>query len=182
MDASHQSNDKLTYKVLMLGEAGVGKTALVRRYAHKLFKEDYKATLGIDMTPKTILKGNSETILLQIWDFSGQALFGNLRSRFYTGAAGVLLVYDVTQDHSFQKLERWYEELVSNIGKASALVVGNKFDLALLRQVSNSEADQFALSLGTTHHLASAKTGQHVESVFSILVDKIIDGSSDSSI
>lgn len=161
----------------MLGEAGVGKTALVRRYAHKLFKEDYKATLGIDMTPKTISKGDSETILLQIWDFSGQSLFGNLRSRFYAGAAGVLLIYDITQDHSFQKLERWHEELVSNIGKVPGLVVGNKCDLALLRQVSDSEADQFALSLGTAHHLTSAKTGQHVESVFSILIDKMVNSS-----
>lgn len=177
MDAFRQPTDKPTYKVLMLGEAGVGKTALVRRYAHKLFKEDYKATLGIDMTPKKILRDDSEAIFIQIWDFSGQALFGNLRSRFYAGAAGVLLIYDITQDHSFHKLERWYEELISNIGRVPGLLVGNKSDLALLRQVSDSEAEQFALSLGTTHHLTSAKTGQHVESVFRILIDKMIDNS-----
>ncbi|MFQ5979045.1 MAG: Rab family GTPase [Candidatus Heimdallarchaeota archaeon] len=165
-------HQRQNYKVLMLGDAGVGKTALVRRFAHSIFDENYKATLGVDMVPRIIRSARHKVeALLQLWDFSGQALFGRLRARFYAGATGALLVYDVTQDRSFDRLERWLDELTVNVGRIPTLVVGNKMDLALLRQITDSEGNTFASTLNTSHFSTSAKTGENVDLVFAELAD-----------
>lgn len=172
-----------SYKVLMLGDAGVGKTALVRRFAHSIFEENYKATLGVDMVPKVFRsKKYGVEVLFQLWDFSGQALFGRIRSRFYTGAAGALLIYDVTNHRSFYNLERWFDELFVNVRKIPSLIVGNKVDLDPLRQVSDFQGNQFASTHEMIHHSVSAKTGENVDSAFYTLADNLLKESLGSSI
>ncbi len=163
------------YKILLLGEAGVGKTALVRRFAHRIFEKDYKATLGVDMITKTIKLGSTE-IPIQIWDFSGQELFGSLRAQFYLGATAALLIYDVSNHQSFDQLERWNDELMTNVGKIPLVLVGNKTDLTLLRVISSIDGDKKATGLDATHFTTSAKTGKNVDKVFETIASQIIEG------
>ncbi|TFF93864.1 GTP-binding protein, partial [Candidatus Thorarchaeota archaeon] len=122
------------FKVVVLGEGAVGKTAIVTRFSHGFFRTDYKTTIGSQFAVKNIeipsIHGNQLTVKLQIWDVAGQSRFQILRPMYYRGSSGGLLVYDVSRRRTFIVLEEWLEELRKAIGKDIPLVlVANKTDL-----------------------------------------------------
>ncbi|MHA2295331.1 MAG: Rab family GTPase [Candidatus Hodarchaeales archaeon] len=162
------------YKILLLGDGAVGKTSLVYRYVHAQFQQTYKATLGTDIFAKTV-ELPSGPVELQIWDLSGQAHFSAIRSKFYQKANGGLLVFDLTNETTLNNCPKWIKEVTTAVGEEISLyLVGNKLDLTDLRSVSDDKIQQYATSAGLEYSLASAKSGDNVELVFTKVAEKIV--------
>lgn len=127
------SNKKVLLKVIILGDAGVGKTALMNQYVHRKFSSQYKATIGADFLTKEIIIDDRQ-VTLQIWDTAGQERFQSLGVAFYRGADACVIVYDVTYQNSFKTLETWRDEFLiqaspRNQDQFPFLLIGNKVDL-----------------------------------------------------
>ncbi len=168
------------FKVVVLGEGAVGKTAIVTRFSHGFFRTDYKTTIGSQFAVKNIDiakdGGDDVVVKLQIWDVAGQSRFQILRPMYYRGSNGGLLVFDVSRRRTFMLLEEWLDELQKAIQKEIPLVlVANKTDLPD-RVVEPSEGREFADSHGMPYVESSAKTGEGIIDIFEhlgkILVDK----------
>lgn len=155
-----------TYKIVLLGEGRVGKTCLCLRYVNNKFSADQQSTLEATYLEKRINLG-SKSIRLNIWDTAGQERYHALGPIYYRDANGALLVYDITDRDSFTKVRNWVKELRKIVGKNIVLVIaGNKADLEKYRQVEESEAVEYAQSVGAIHIQCSAKTGNGVEQAF----------------
>eukprot|EP00484_Ammonia_sp_Unknown_P030333 CAMPEP_0197034438 /NCGR_PEP_ID=MMETSP1384-20130603/12563_1 /TAXON_ID=29189 /ORGANISM="Ammonia sp." /LENGTH=216 /DNA_ID=CAMNT_0042464373 /DNA_START=28 /DNA_END=678 /DNA_ORIENTATION=+ len=158
---------KVLLKVIILGESGVGKTALLHRYVMNKFIEEHKATIGADFLTKEIEVDDS-IITLQIWDTAGQERFQSLGNAFYRGADACILVYDITQESTFQKVESWRENFLNQAGVEKTnefpfLLLGNKHDLNSRRKVEESTAKQYAANNGMIYYETSALNGKNIE-------------------
>ena len=166
------------FKVVVLGEGAVGKTAIVTRFSHGFFRTDYKTTIGSQFAVKNIEVPNSlgetMTVKLQIWDVAGQSRFQILRPMYYRGSNGGLLVYDVSRRRTFMLLEEWIDELKKAIGKEIPLVlVANKTDLPD-RVVEPKEGREFADAHEMPYVESSAKTGEGVIDIFEQLGETLV--------
>ena len=125
------SSDKsVTFKILTIGESGVGKTCILRRFVENKFLKNHLATIGIDFKTKNLIINNKE-IKLKIWDTAGQERFRNITTQYYKGADGIVLVYDVTDDGSFEKIRDWMAQIQANAEKddLGLVLLGNKCDV-----------------------------------------------------
>jgi len=164
------------FKVLIIGDASVGKSSMLLRFTDDSFDEHIQSTIGVDFKVKHIeLAG--KRVKLTIWDTAGQERFRTLTSSYYRGAHGVVLVYDVTRTDSFENLEQWLKEVQlyspNNGESVIKLLVGNKIDLE--RQVPRERAEAWARSHGMLFLEASAKTKLGIRQVFMEVVQKILD-------
>jgi len=157
--------EKFLCKVPFVGDGGVGKTSITQRITGQGFNTSYLMTIGADFKLKQLVLDDGTEVTLQLWDTAGQQRFTSIRSFFYTGSRGIVLVYDVTRPQSFHNLKNWYDEIKKHVydGKASLLVIGNKTDLIDQRQVSKDEGYRFATSIDANFAEASAKTGQGID-------------------
>jgi len=161
---------KALLKVIIVGDSGVGKTSLMNQYVHKSFSSQYKATIGADFLTKEVLV-DDQMVTLQIWDTAGQERFQSLGVAFYRGADSCVLVYDVTDQNSFEHLESWKNEFLvhaapKNGDKFPFVVLGNKADMTN-RQVQASQAKAWCQSKGDIPFFeTSAKEAVNVEQAF----------------
>jgi small GTP-binding protein len=157
-------------KIILLGNTGVGKSALFHAYADNTFQPEYMATIGVDFRTKVV--GDRR---LQIWDTAGQERYSVLTSNYFRGADFVLLVYDITNHDSFRSLPEWVETVRHFVGNSVIrwIVVGNKADCCEHRKVSQEEAEAFAATLGAAMWEVSAKMGLRVDEVFESLVNQL---------
>ncbi|MGQ4873029.1 MAG: Rab family GTPase [Promethearchaeia archaeon] len=166
---------KFIIKICLLGEANVGKTSLVYRYIENSFKENYKSTLGVNLLKKEMnIEGYGE-ITAQIWDLGGQESFKSLRKLYLEGANGALVIYDVTNRKSFDKLDEWINSFREARGDQPLILIGNKSDLKDLIKVEQKEAEKYAEKHNMDLVITSAKTGENVEQSFETLAKKILD-------
>lgn len=154
------------FKLLLIGDSGVGKSCLLLRFADQTYTDSYISTIGVDFKIRTIdLDG--KTIKLQIWDTAGQERFRTITSSYYRGAHGIIVVYDITDAESFNNVKQWLNEIdryaSENVNK---LLVGNKCDLDDKRAVSLEEGKALAENLGIPHLESSAKNATNVEQAF----------------
>lgn len=166
------------FKIVVLGEGAVGKTAIVTRFSHGFFRTDYKTTIGSQFAVKNveIIKSEREkvTVKLQIWDVAGQSRFQILRPMYYRGSSGGVLVYDVTRRRTFIVLQEWLDELHKALGKDIPLIlVANKTDLPD-RVVEPSEGREFADSRNMPYVESSAKTGEGIIDIFEQLARVLV--------
>ena len=132
------------FKVVLIGDSGVGKSNLLSRFTKNEFNLESKTTIGVEFATKTIEWGD-KIIKAQIWDTAGQERYRAITSAYYRGAVAALLVYDITKSHTFQNVEKWLQELKDYADdNIVVMLVGNKTDLANLRAVKNDEAQSFA--------------------------------------
>ncbi len=162
------------FKSIVVGDGGVGKTALTLRFSKGFFTEDYKMTIGVDFHVKTIMieteDEGSLRVKLQIWDTGGQERFSSIRPMYYRGSLGALLIFDLTSYESFEHLPQWIEEVRSNIkNDVPFLLVGNKSDLLNERAISPEEINSFTEKFNLYYMETSAKTGEGVGDCFYIL-------------
>jgi len=161
------------FKSIVVGDGGVGKTALTLRFSKGFFTEDYKMTIGVDFHVKTISIDTSEGPLkckLQLWDTGGQERFSSIRPMYYRGSLGTILVFDLTNSASFEHLPQWIEEVRANIKtEIPVLLVGNKSDLIDQRAVTIEEINKFIKDFNLYYMETSAKTGDGVGDCFYIL-------------
>jgi Ras-related protein Rab-1A len=161
------------FKLLLIGDSGVGKSCLLLRFADDTYTESYISTIGVDFKIRTI-DLDAKTIKLQIWDTAGQERFRTITSSYYRGAHGIIVVYDTTDLESFNNVKQWLHEIdryaSENVNK---LLVGNKADLTTKRAVSFEQAKEFADSLGIEFIETSAKSSTNVEKAFMMMASQI---------
>jgi len=163
------------FKILLVGESGVGKSALLRRFSEDQFSDTYTSTVGVDFTIKNETLPNSKIVKLQIWDTAGQERFQTITPIYYRGANAIIIVYDVTDRVSFNAVQKWSVE-VSRFADPNALVilVGNKADLKK-RVVETHEGQYLADSMKMGIFIeTSAKSGEYVNTVFGSIRDHLV--------
>lgn len=116
------------FKLLIIGDAGVGKSSLLVRFADNLFTSAYINTIGVDFKIRTV-EYEGKRIKLQIWDTAGQERFRTITATYYRGTHGVIVVYDVTDRESYENVQRWMTEIDKNCENVSRVLVGNKIDM-----------------------------------------------------
>nr|KAG5688042.1 hypothetical protein BaRGS_003588 [Batillaria attramentaria] len=170
MTATYDDRIDYLFKLVIIGDSGVGKTSLLLKYVDDVFSDTFISTIGVDFKIRTIEK-DGKKVRLQIWDTAGQDRFRNIVATFYRNANGILLVYDVTDMDSFLNVRTWLGEIDRYSGhKAKKVLVGNKSDLESQRQVSLETARVMAQDGGMMHLETSAKTSSNVEQLFDDLV------------
>lgn len=154
------------FKILLVGDSGVGKSALLLRFADDAFNESCPSTIGIDFKSR-IVQVNGQPVKLQVWDAAGQERFRSLSTAYYRGAHGVIIVYDVTSMESFSNVKKWLDE-VGHMAAANVTVflIGAKIDLAANQVVDSRAARELADTVGITFIETSAKTGFNVDQAF----------------
>jgi len=161
------------FKLLVIGDSGVGKSWLLVRFTEGFFKDDYATTIGVDFKVKT-LEQDGRKVKLQIWDTAGQERFRTIVSSYFRGAHGVLIVYDVTNRKSFNNVKCWLEEIHKYAPEdVNRLLVGTKSDLSLERAVSYDEGKELAESLVIPFIETSAKNADNVEAAFLTLAQDV---------
>jgi small GTP-binding protein len=154
------------FKFLVIGSAGTGKSCILHQFIGNTFKEDSSHTIGVEFGSK-ILPVGGRTVKLQIWDTAGQERFRSVTRSYYRGAAGALLVYDISSRDSFNNLANWLTDARTLASPAIVIVlVGNKKDLEDEREVTFMEASRFAQENGIMFLETSAKTGESIEEAF----------------
>jgi len=163
------------FKLLLIGDSGVGKSCLLLRFADDTYTESYISTIGVDFKIRTIeLEG--KTVKLQIWDTAGQERFRTITSSYYRGAHGIIVVYDVTDETTFQNVKQWLQEIERYACEGvNKLLVGNKADLSGSRAVEYQNAKQFADQLNIPFLETSAKDATNVEQAFLTMAKQIKD-------
>ncbi|KAA6375523.1 MAG: putative GTP-binding protein YPTC1 [Streblomastix strix] len=154
------------FKILLIGDSGVGKSCLLLRFADDLFTESYIATIGVDFKFRTV-EVDGKIIKLQIWDTAGQDRFRTITSSYYRGAHGIVVVYDCTDLLSFRNVSTWLADADKYVNEnVVKLLLGNKCDLASKRKITDMEAKRFADQQHILFFETSAKTAQNVEAAF----------------
>ncbi|XP_078172478.1 ras-related protein RABA2a-like [Carex rostrata] len=161
------------FKVVLIGDSGVGKSNLLSRFTRNEFLLDSKSTIGVEFATRT-LQVEGKTIKVQIWDTAGQERYRAITSAYYRGALGALLVYDVTKASSFENVSRWLKELRDHAdSNIVIMLIGNKTDLKHLRTVSTEDAQGFAESEGLSFIETSALEATNVEKSFQLILAEI---------
>uniref|UniRef100_A0A1B6FDG3 Ras-related protein Rab-14 n=1 Tax=Cuerna arida TaxID=1464854 RepID=A0A1B6FDG3_9HEMI len=154
------------FKYIIIGDMGVGKSCLLHQFTDKKFMADCPHTIGVEFGTR-IIEVSGQKIKLQIWDTAGQERFRAVTRSYYRGAAGALMVYDITRRSTYNHLSSWLTD-TRNLTNPSTVIflIGNKRDLDGQRDVTYEEAKQFAEENGLMFVEASAKTGEKVEEAF----------------
>ncbi len=164
-----------SFKVVVLGDSGVGKTTLIRRHATGKFQRDISPTVGVDFTSKYYQFPTGFLLMLSIWDVSGEEIYSRVRPIYYGGSAGAMLVFDLTKKESFSRMKEWFLDLRSSLkDKVPTIFLGNKKDLVNNRSVTESDARSLASNYGSKYFETSALTGENVDKAFYDLGTEII--------
>ena len=163
-------------KVLLCGPAGVGKTSLIMRFIKSKFQTDYKLTVGVDILTKDVELSNDNICTLSIWDIGGQERFSFIRSTFYKGAAGALLVFDLSRAATWDEIKNWRAEVKQFAGDIPFVLIGNKLDLLadVGEVIDRDEARAYAESQGSVYIETSAKDNTNVDEAFITLTKRIV--------
>ena len=161
-------------KLVMLGNSGVGKTSIITRFSKSQFPEAVRATIYTDFIFKDVcIEG--KTLRAQVWDTAGQERYRVVTSAYYRDAAGVLLVYDITNYNSFAGVEVWVKELCefTNLKALELMLLGNKSDRTEERQVTAQQGHTLAQQYGCGFLETSAKTADNIETAFLTLLGQV---------
>jgi Ras-related protein Rab-35 len=164
------------FKLLIIGDSGVGKSSLLLRFSDNVFQTSYITTIGVDFKIR-VLDLNGERVKLQIWDTAGQERFRTITSTYYRGTHGVIVVYDVTSAESFANVKRWLQEIDQNCDQVVRILVGNKDDNSLApgqKVVSTADARAFAQEIGVEFFETSAKDNKNVEEMFRAITTGVL--------
>ena len=166
------------FKILLLGDGGVGKTSLLRRFIDNIFDPDYQSTIGVQFMTK-IVRFDNRNVKLVIWDIAGQSKHTTYRHLYYKAANGILLVYDITRNNTFENLPRWVHDARESVDPTVRIaVLGNKCDLTEERTVETSTGQNFSKEIDAElFSETSAKSGEHVEDAFLALAKALVERS-----
>jgi Ras-related protein Rab-1A len=171
----HREHDYL-FKLLLIGDSGVGKSNMLLRFADDVYKEDYTATIGVDFKICT-REIDGKLVKTQLWDTAGQERFRTITCSYYRGSHGIIVVYDVTDRTSFEHVRMWMQEIekYASGGETARLLVGNKCDMpASKRVISQEEGRELAQELGVPFMETSARHAHNIEHTFDLLCREIM--------
>jgi Ras-related protein Rab-1A len=171
-----QKDPEYIFKVLLIGDVGIGKTSLILRYIDNIFNDQGENTITADMKEKT-LSLSGKDVKLQIWDTAGQERFRTITSSYYRGANGIMVVYDSTNRETFESVSRlWMEELQRYATEdCSKLIVATKIDLTDQRVITAAEGKELAESMNLPFCETSSKKADGVEAAFRQLIKDMIE-------
>ncbi|MFX0105155.1 MAG: Rab family GTPase [Candidatus Hodarchaeota archaeon] len=167
---------EFVYKVVILGDAAVGKTSLISQFVEGSFEEDYKPTLGANIVRKDVNLDKARVRLI-MWDLAGQEKYQVVRSMYFQGCEGALLVYDVTRYNTFESINsKWLRDFKKYVKKKGVYVlIGNKIDLKDQRTITAERGRELATKIKASHFIeTSAKLGENIEEAFTLLVTQIL--------
>jgi Ras-related protein Rab-11A len=161
------------FKVVLIGDAGVGKSNLLSRFTRNEFNLESKSTIGVEFATRSV-QVEGKTIKSQIWDTAGQERYRAITSAYYRGAVGALLVYDISKKGTFDNVERWLKELKDHAdANIVIMLVGNKCDLKHLRAVTTEDGSAFSANHGLSFIETSALDATNVEGAFRTILSEI---------
>ncbi|KAJ4969924.1 hypothetical protein NE237_003023 [Protea cynaroides] len=161
------------FKIVLIGDSGVGKSNILSRFTRNEFCLDSKSTIGVEFATKT-LQVDGKTVKAQIWDTAGQERYRAITSAYYRGAVGALLVYDITKRQTFDNVRRWLRELRDHADSNIVIMMaGNKSDLKHLRAVSEEDPQVLAEKEGLSFLETSALEAYNVEKAFHTILTEI---------
>ena len=161
------------FKVVLIGDSGVGKSNLLSRFTRNEFCLESKSTIGVEFATRSI-SVDGKTVKAQIWDTAGQERYRAITSAYYRGAVGALLVYDITKAQTFENVERWLKELRDHADANIVIsLVGNKADLRHLRAVGAEDAAAFCEREGLSFVETSALEATNVDEAFERILTEI---------
>jgi len=167
------TNYDFLFKVVLIGDSGVGKSNLLSRFTRNEFNLESKSTIGVEFATRSI-NVDSKTVKAQIWDTAGQERYRAITSAYYRGAVGALLVYDIAKHATYVNVMRWLKELRDHAdSNIVIMLVGNKSDLKHLRAVPTEEAKSFAAENELSFIETSALDASNVESAFQTILTDI---------
>ena len=161
------------FKIVIVGDSGVGKTNLITRYLKNDFKPETKATIGVEFSDKKYIYKN-KNIKIQIWDTAGQERYRSLTSMYYKGAKGAIFVYDISSKNSFENIDKWLIEMKKTADEnIKIILIGNKCDLIEKREVKEDDGKIKAKDLNVPFMETSALNCINVEKAFNFLIEEI---------
>merc|ERR1711871_705623 len=161
------------FKVLIIGDSGVGKSCILKRYTDNEYEDSFLSTIGVDLRIKNLLKGNNR-IKLQIWDTAGQERFQTITSNYYRNSKVVIIVYDITDKESFYNLNKWIEQCNQFNGeKVLKIIVGNKIDSENKREIDRELVNNFCKSNNLFHIETSAKNSEKIDELFEHIIEEL---------
>ncbi|KAF8898240.1 ras family-domain-containing protein [Gymnopilus junonius] len=167
------SNYDYLFKVVLIGDSGVGKSNLLSRFTRNEFNLESKSTIGVEFATRSI-NVDGKTVKAQIWDTAGQERYRAITSAYYRGAVGALLVYDIAKHATYVNVTRWLKELRDHAdANIVIMLVGNKSDLKHLRAVPTDEAKAFSTENGLSFIETSALDASNVEAAFQTILTDI---------
>ena len=170
-----ETNYELLYKVIIIGDTNVGKSNILTRYIKDEFSLNTKSTVGVELGIK-FLKIKNINAKIQIWDTAGQERYRAITSSYFKGSNGCFIVYDITNETSFDNVEKWYEQIQSETSKEIPIVlVGNKCDLENERKIPTEKGKDKAKNLKCAFFETSALKGINIDKIFEELVNTIYD-------
>ena len=157
----------ISFKIIVIGDSGVGKSCITNKATKNIFEENYHATVGFEFFNFN-LKINGQVVKLQIWDTCGQELYRSLITNFYRNSSLAIIVYSVTSESSFQNIDIWLRELrTQSSPDVKVILIGNKIDLEEQRKISREEGELFAKTNNLEKFIeTSAKSGLNIEKTF----------------
>jgi Ras-related protein Rab-1A len=173
-DDKDHNGEKYIFKVVLIGDGAVGKSALIHRYMQSTFMADYLPTIGSQIYTKTVMGMGETKIKLVVWDISGQPAYNAVRPSYYKGAMAVLLVYDLTRVETFKHVDGWFTEARRYASDPEFILVGNKSDLETQRKVSRESGEEHASKINAPYIETSAKDGSNVAKAFTALADRLV--------
>eukprot|EP01084_Bolivina_argentea_P285368 489346_1 len=163
------------YKVVIIGDAAVGKTSIIHRFTADKFDENQNTTIGIDFLSKTMYLEDS-VIRFQLWDTAGMERFRSLIPSYIRDSCAAIVTYDITDRLSFNNIDKWINDIYEEKGNDVIIMLcGNKIDLNKQRQITKTEAESKAKKYKTLYKEVSAKTGENVKEMFAIVGSKLCE-------
>ena len=163
----------LIFKLVLIGDSGVGKTNILSRYISNEFSLASQPTVGVEFGSK-IIKKQDKSIKLQIWDTAGQERYKSITNAYYKGSKGAFVVYDISRKSTFENVDKWIDELKENATEdVHIMLVGNKTDLEDKREVQTEEVAKKAEQYKVAFCETSALKGKNIEKAFDTLVEEI---------
>ena len=181
LNTKSKSNEKTkikeyTFKIIIVGDISVGKTSIIKRFIENKFSDELKSTLINENLKKKIRIDSSTIVTLNIWDTIGDERFRILTRQFYQDAHGALLIFDITNKETFNKLDIWIKDIIENSPPDCILMlIGNKYDLKDNRKISYDDANILSQRFNIFYYEVSAKSGNNIALAFEQLTYRIID-------
>ena len=170
---SSEVKEDYKFKVVVIGDSGVGKTNLIKRFITNTFSDNSKATVGVEFITKSY-KINNQIFKIELWDTAGQERYKSITAVYYKGAKGALLVYDTTSKMSFNDIDKWLAEIKDKTSNdIKLMIIGNKIDLKEFREVTNEQATEKAKTLGIPIMETSALDATNVKEAFNDLIKEM---------